>query len=288
MDIIDLGLLEHGPHALLIRDMATRCIADTRIQAIWVGGSLASGRGDTYSDIDFRIAVEPGQLTQWSHPDWSAYLPIPVCGEHIMHFGETALLHHMVLADGTIVDFFVQDTTRHNPEPNVVILACRDPQFRALLEGFVHPAAALTRDIDGVVVRQFIVEYWITTHKQLKALARKYDLTAFAGLYIERLSLLRVWYMQTVGRDIDARLTLHMIGALHAGLADKLTAEQHAIMGLPSQTPAQTIAVIESIRDEMARVGQLLAARHAFSYPHELEAVVRRSWSEHKQTNIQR
>jgi hypothetical protein len=205
-----------------------------------------------------------------------------------MRFGEQALLHHLVLADGTIVDFYVQDTTLHNPEPNLVILACRNAQFRATLEGFVRPAAALVRAIDGAVVRQFLVDYWITTHKQIKALGRKYDLSPFVGLYFERMALLRAWYMQAVGKDIDSRATLHMLGALHTGLEGKLTADQHAILGLPSRTPEETVAVIEAIRAEMTRVGRWLADRHPFAYPYELEDVVRRVWEEHKEALTRR
>ena len=212
MSDIDLGPLAQASHASLIRAMARKCAADTAIQAIWVGGSLAAGQGDTYSDVDFRIAIEPGQLDNWISPDWERYLPIRSSGGQLLRFGEQALLHHMVLQDGTIVDFYVQDTTRANPEPHVVILACRNAKLRAMLEGFAQPAASLVRAIDGDVCRQLFVEYWITTHKQMKALARKYDLSAFAGLFMERMPLLRAWYMQAVGNDIDGRPTLHMLG----------------------------------------------------------------------------
>jgi hypothetical protein len=175
MSDIDLGSLAHGPHAKLIRDMAVKCFADSDIQAIWVGGSLAAGFGDAYSDVDFRIAVEPGHIDRWTSPDWEQYLPIRPCGGLLMRFGEQALLHHLVLADGTIVDFYVQDTTRENPEPHLVILACRNAEFRVTLEGFARPAAMLVREIDGAVVRQFFIDYWIATHKEMKALARRYD-----------------------------------------------------------------------------------------------------------------
>src|SRR5262249_45652237 len=151
------------------------------------------------------------------------------------------------------------DTTQQNPEPNVVILACRDAELRKSLEGFERPAAALEREIDGAAVRQFFVDYWITTHKQLKALARQYDHSAFAGLYLERMALLRAWYMQATGKDIDSRVTLHMLGALHRGLEGKLAAQQHDILGLPSRTPAETVAAIEAVRAEMARAGRWLA-----------------------------
>ena len=146
MSNIDLGILAHGPHANLILDMANKCSADASIQAIWIGGSLAAGLGDAYSDVDFRIAVEPGQVDRWTSPDWEQYLPIHPCGGVLMRFGEQALLHHMVLADGTIVDFYVQDTTQQHSEPALVILACRNKAFRARLEGFkVLPPRSPTR-----------------------------------------------------------------------------------------------------------------------------------------------
>lgn len=288
MSELEFGPLENGPHATLVRDIAHRCAADNSIQAIWVGGSLAAGRGDTYSDVDFRIAVEPGHVNRWISPVWHHYLPIPPCGGLLMHFGEQALLHHLVLTDGTILDFYVQDTTHHNPEPNLVILSCRSVEFRATLEGFVRPSTALVREIDSAVARQFFVDYWITTHKQMKALARRYNLSSFAGLFMERMPLLRAWYMHTVGKDIDSRATLHMLGALHSGLAGKLTEYQQTILGLPSRTPEETITVIEAIRTEMAHIGRLLADRHEFAYPHELEAVVLRVWSEHKEVITRR
>jgi hypothetical protein len=205
-----------------------------------------------------------------------------------MRFGEQALLHHLVLANGTIVDFYVQDTTRQNFEPKLVILACRNAEFRTMLEGFARPAAALVREIDGAVARQLFVDYWITTHKQMKALARKYDYSPFVGLYFERMALLRAWYMQATGKDSNARATLHMLGALHKGLAGKLTENQHSILGLPSRTPEETVSVIDAIRAEMAHVGRWLAEKHGFDYPLELEDVVRRVWSEHKESLTRR
>lgn len=284
MNKIDLGLLEQGPHASLIRETTERCAADERIQAIWIGGSLAASTGDIYSDVDFRIAVEPGQVAGWTGPDWERYLPILPSGAELMRFGEQALLHHMVLADGTIVDFYVQDTTQQNFEPSIVILLCRDAEFKKLLEGFARPANALTQEIDSAAVRQFLIEYWITTHKQMKALARRYDLSAFVGLYYERLALLRAWYMEGAGKDINARATLHMLGALHRGLKGKLTEEQQNIVGLPSKTPEETVQAIEAIRAEMAVVGRGLAERYGFAYPYELEEVVLRVWKERKES----
>jgi hypothetical protein len=253
-----------------------------------VGGSLAAGTGDAYSDVDFRIAVEPGQIDSWTSPDWERYLPIRAYGGTLMRFGEHALLHHLILADGAIVDFYVQDTTQKNLEPKLVVIACRNAEFRAALEGFASPAAALVREIDGAVVRQFLVDYWITTHKQIKGLGRKHDLSQFAGLYIERMALLRAWYMQAAGKDIDARVTIHVLGAINRGLDGKLSADQQNILGLPSRIPAETVRAIDAIRAEMARVGRWLATRHGFAYPHELEDMAQKIWDANKEALARR
>jgi hypothetical protein len=288
MTDVDLGPLENGPHANLIREMARKCFADRSIQAIWVGGSLAAGRGDAYSDVDFRIAVEPGQIDRWTTPDWEQVLPMRPCGGLLLRFGERALLHHLVLADGAILDFYVQDTATTHPEPKLVILACRNAEFGKTLAESAHPASLLVREIDGAAVRQFLVDYWITTHKEMKALARRYDHFSFIGLYLERMALLRAWHMQAVGKDIDSRVTIHMLGEMHKGLDGKLTEHQHNILGLPSRTPDETVAVIDAIRAEMASVGRYLADRHGFDYPYELEEVVGRIWNENKESITQR
>lgn len=287
MGEIDLGILARGPHASLIGEMATRCAA-AGVLAIWVGGSLAAGEGDAWSDVDFRVAVAPGALETWTHPDWTRYLPVPPCGGTLLRFGTQALLHHLLLVDGTIVDFYVQEPAAELVEPSVVILFCRDAALSARLEGFARPAASLARDAEGEAIRQFLVEYWIATHKELKGLARRHDQSAFAGLYVERMALLRAWHLQAVGKEIDARVTIHMLGALHKGLAGKLSADQRNVLGLPTRNAEETVAAVDAVRAEMAQVGRVLAQRYDFVYPHELEAVVMRVWNEHRARLAQR
>ena len=288
MENINLGPLAHGPHANLIQGIATKCAKDENIQAIWVGGSLAAGHGDAYSDIDFRIAVEPGAIDHWEAPKWELHLPILPCGGSLMKFGKDALLHHLILSDGTILDFFVQDTTRQNFEPAIITLACRDAAFGEKLAGFSQPSTPLAKEINGADVRQFLIDYWIITHKEMKGLARKYDLSPFVGLYYERLSLLRAWYMQATGKDITARATLHMLGKLHKDLEGQLTEQRQKLLGLPSRTPEETTIAIEAIREEMSRVGRWLAEKYAFDYPQKLEDVVRQVWYERKEAITRR
>ena len=285
---MNLGLLENGPHAKLIRGLAEKCYADSTVEAIWVGGSLATGKGDVYSDVDFRIAVDASRMEQWREPDWDLYLPLPSCGSTFLRFSDHALLHHLILIDGTIVDFYVQDTSVKNPEPKLVVIACRNEQFGKALAEFPTAPKSMVGDVNAEAARQVFVDYWIATHKQMKALARKYDYSSFAGLYVERMALLRAWHMEVAGKDIDARVSIHMLGALHKGLDGRLTSQQQDLLGLPSRTPEQAVFAIEAIRHEMSRVGQLLAKTYGFPYPQELERVVLITWNDNKQAFMMR
>lgn len=279
---IDLGILAAAPHADLIRALAERCVADANVLAVWVGGSLASGTGDWFSDVDFRIAVADGTVEQWAQPDWSRYLPVERVGGIQLRFGPNNLLHHMVLADGVIVDFFVQETDPTNTEPSVVIVHCPDDALRARIEALAQPAHSLAAPIDADVLQRFFVDYWILTHKQAKAIARRYDEFAFTGLNLERTALLRALHMEATDTLMDTRVTLHVIGAIHKVLADSLSQRQLWVLGAPTSDPVETAAVIEANRAEMTRVGRVLAARHPFDYPFALEEIVLRTWEQHK------
>jgi hypothetical protein len=162
------------------------------------------------------------------------------------------------------------------------VIACRDATFADVLTQFTNPALSLIKDIEGTSVRQFLVDYWITTHKEAKGLGRKYDYSQFVGLYFERIALLRAWHMEITGQDIDARVSIHMLGALHKGLRGKLSSEQQALLGLPSITVEDMVIAVESVRTEMARVGRKLSDLYKFEYPHELEHVVLKTWDDNK------
>ncbi len=95
-------------------------------------------------------------------------------------------------------------------------------QLRAALEGFAPPAAALVREIDPAAVRQLLVDYWIAAHKNLKAFSRGFDLSAFAGLYGERMpAAARVVSGGDRQRPGIAHFITHpRIGNLTAGVGD--------------------------------------------------------------------
>ena len=69
MTSLDLGVLPTMAQERTISWLAPALWVDERVVALWLGGSLARGEGDDYSDIDLRVAVDPADLEAWR--DWT-------------------------------------------------------------------------------------------------------------------------------------------------------------------------------------------------------------------------
>src|SRR5579859_206688 len=113
------------PQSQTIRAVASRLWRDERIVAIWLGGSLAAGTADPYSDIDLRIAVAPSDITSWEAPDLDTFLGGPPLARQFLRFGESSFLHHLIVQNGDIIDLLVQSAEVNPDSEAVLILGCR-------------------------------------------------------------------------------------------------------------------------------------------------------------------
>ena len=129
MTSLDLGVLPAMAQERTISWLAPTLWVDERVVALWLGGRLARGDGDEYSDIDLRVAVDAADLEVWRALDVQALTGGQVVCGHTFALGEDALIHHLLLLNGDIADLLVQTTARTpNVEP-LVVLGCRDDAF---------------------------------------------------------------------------------------------------------------------------------------------------------------
>jgi hypothetical protein len=85
---------------------------------LWLGGSLACGTADRFSDIDFRIAVAPSDLAYWDAPAFEQiFADAGVLAQQFLRFQDDAFLHHLLLSTAEIVDLHVQSIERE-PSPS--------------------------------------------------------------------------------------------------------------------------------------------------------------------------
>lgn len=280
MSTLTLDNLPELPQSATLRKLAERLWAQQDVIALWLGGSLAQGTADTYSDIDLRVAIAPDTLDSWRTPTWNDLFDTPPVGAQSLTFGATAFLHHLVLANGDIVDLWLQSRDQDPSPDSVLVLGCRDADFAdKLAQVTPHPAFA-PEPADAEAIRQLIVQFWIASHKHRKVLARGLDMVAQFGVPLERNFLLRLWYVLATGLDYGGTgLTIHSLSPITRALRERIGEPALTLYGLPLRTRAEISAAIETDRAEVARVGRLLAERLHFDYPDALEQTARQGWA---------
>src|SRR5215469_12281312 len=172
MDELNLSHLPDLPQADTIRAVAATLWQQPAVIAIWLGGSLARGAGDVYSDIDLRVAVAPADLTPWETPEFEQLFAYsPVVGQQFLRFGDEAFLHHLILANGVLIDFYVQSSECElSPEPHQV-LGCRSDNLAVrLAESQTELPTIVPLPPRGEVLRSLLIDFWVNSHKHCKVL----------------------------------------------------------------------------------------------------------------------
>lgn len=278
---LQLDRLTALPQRETIREVASHLWPDAGVVALWIGGSLAGGAGDRWSDVDFRVAVAPEQFAPWKSPPFEQiFSHAPVVGHGVIPFGDDAVLHHLVLANGEIFDFFVQSTARlPTPEP-LLILGCRDAAFERILAGQNSVPQVEMQPVSGEAVRELLVNFWINSHKHRKVLARGLDLLATLGLHIEQSMLIRLWYIEASGQDCGdvRRQTIHSLTKVVRTIEQAMGAPALALIGAPTRNRQELLQAIKANRQAISQLGPRLAQRYDFEYPVALEAVTRQGW----------
>jgi len=279
---LQLSNLPDLPQRASIVEAASNIWPEAGVVALWVGGSLARGAGDRFSDVDFRVAVAPEQLALWKTPRFEhIFTHTTVAGQAVMQFGDDAVLHHLVLSNGEIFDFFVQSATRLPTREPLLILGCRSDEFKRRLfqQNDIPPVER--QAVDGETVRELLVNFWINSHKHRKVLHRGLDLMATLGLHLEQSLLLRLWYIEVSGQDCGdvRRQTIHSLTEVVQTIERAMGPQALALLGAPMRDRQELCQAIEGNRQAISQhLGRRLAQRYGFDYPAVLEETVLRGW----------
>lgn len=278
---LQLNDLPNLPQRATIVQVASTLWSDANVVALWVGGSLARGRGDRYSDVDFRVAVASDQLASWKSPRFDQiFSQVSVVGQDLLQFGDEALLHHLVLSNGEIFDFFVQSTTRLPTQEPLLILGCRSSEFESRLAGQNIVPQVERQAVSKEVVQKLLISFWISSHKHRKVLERGLDLIVPIGLHMEQNMLLRLWYIEVSGQDCGdmGRQTIHSFTEVARTIEKAMGPQALAQIGMPVRDRQELYQTIEHNRQTIALLGRHLAQRYDFAYPFALEATVLQGW----------
>lgn len=278
---LQLNKLPDLPQREIVVEAASYLWQDAGVVALWVGGSLASGKGDLLSDVDFRAAVAPDQLARWESPPFEQIFPrTPVVGRIALRFGANVLLSHLVLLDGVIVDFLVQSTARRPTQEPLLILGCRSEEFEQLLNEQNSIPAVNRQAMDSKTLAELLVSFWINSQKHRKVLFRGLDLMVTQGLHIEQEVLIRLWYLEASGQDCGEvrQQTIHSLTQVVHTIDRFVGAQALNQVGAPMRDRQEIIQTVERHRQIISQLGRHLAQRYGAEYPAALEATVLESW----------
>jgi hypothetical protein len=281
MDELNLSHLPDLPQRDTIGEVAATLWQQPAVLAIWLGGSLARGAGDVYSDIDLRVAVAPADLTPWETPEFEQLFAYsPVVGQQFLRFGDEAFLHHLILANGVLIDFYVQSSECElAPEPHQV-LGCRSDILAVrLAESQTELPTIAPLPPRGEALRNLLVDFWINSYKHCKVLHRNLDLLCLRRIHVERDLLLRLWYVQVSGKDYGAaRETIHSQSDIVHTVERVRGVETLYTLGAPTRNRGELVEVIKLHHELVSQLGHELAERYGFAYPSALEATVLENW----------
>ncbi|HEY1387533.1 MAG TPA: nucleotidyltransferase domain-containing protein, partial [Ktedonobacterales bacterium] len=192
------------PQSQAIRALAPRLWANEQVVAIWLGGSLAAGTGDPYSDIDLRVAVSPDDLPAWESADLHTILDGPALARQLVRLGDGAFIHHMILQSGDILDMLVQSSEAAPGNEPALILGCRDAALAGRLASSSQAPKVAHTPATSDAVRELVVAFWVNSHKHRKVLHRGLDLMFPAASYANWYMLMRMWYIDATGCDTSS------------------------------------------------------------------------------------
>ena len=234
--------------------------SDSNITAAWLGGSLARGNADVYSDIDLRIAVNTEIFNLERLPEPLEPLERNAIFMRRRSFGEGTAWHYAMLPNGAIWDVLIYVDTR-DPfiEFRNVIFA--RGEWRAKLLGGSDPSIDFPAASADATLNQ-LEGFWLDWSKHAKVLSRGTENVLWMGANLSRHALTRLKFISASGLDCGPtdRMTIHTLlpvaKALEGWSAERLSLEEMAL--------------------EAARLGRELAVTLEFQYPETLEKVARR------------
>lgn len=240
------------------------CQADPRVVAAFVGGSLATGTADEYSDLDlYLITADEGYASFFAErAAFMLQLGEPVYLEDFDGFGFDMVL--FMFADGSKGELGLAKVSRfrhiHGGPYRVLV------DKAGLLKGVTFPVDQIAPEEQRRNLERAITSFWRCLNLLVGALGRGRLLTAAEYLEGLRRPLLQVCRMSVDFADggnhpaAEALLPEHLVAALSRTY--------------PRLDRQEMVAAAREALRLFQEVAKPLAAAHGVTYPEPLERVV--------------
>lgn len=287
MSTLDFSTLPNLPQMALLIDVSNRLWRREDVIAIWLGGSLGSGKADRYSDVDLRVAVSRKSVPEWHDPEFNLLFGRPNVHRWTSMTEEDAALHHVLLDNAEMYDLWIQAPEREVHQEPKAVLGCRDSKLGEILAQPSSEPRLEFSEVDPQAIRGALEMYWSNHVKNEKVIHRSLHLMARDGMYIFTGILLRLKFILATGKDCGnvtfPPMSIHAVTPVIATLRDHYGNDILSGM-IPNQwTQQESVAAFDQLDRAMASTGREVAYRFNFEYPERLEQVVLQSWTNFKE-----
>lgn len=249
----------------LLQRFLTACDDDSRVVAAFLGGSFARGKADEWSDLDIYLIT-----TDEAYDDFFAQrqafmqrLGTPAFLEDFNEFGFDMVL--FTFADGVEGELSMARENKfdhiHGGPYKVLV------DKKGLLDGKTFPMYKLTETEQRQTLYHVIYWFWEHVSHFVTAMRREQIWTAYGSLDEMRMKCLK---LARLGHDFTAEHTAY-------SNVEQIVPEEELLALKPSCCPLEAGAMLEAARTLVQvyqRIAPPLAARHAITYPADLERVV--------------
>lgn len=278
MATLDLSRVADLPQKPLLAAVAAELFADDTVRGLWLGGSLAHGEGDAYSDIDLRVALSPDAFADGALPACADTLIRRRVAGLVLPF-DTRVLHHLMLDTGAIFDLLLQPADIPPAEEIRLVLGVKDDALADRLHGGADPPPQTFEPIAPDTLAHLLQSFWIGQQKHLKVLARGLPLVAWQGEHFLRVEMLKLLFIDATGCDCgNATRSIHVLSPVARAIQNRWGEAALALLGTPRTTTDELAAHAYELQNAVATLGRELCQRHGAPYPEAAEATVRRNW----------
>ena len=189
----------HLPQWVVLPTLVRNLYSLSPVRAIFLAGSLGRGNGDEWSDLDLQVHVDCSFRDFLDDVEIQTVTGDPPVALERFKLGPDTWMHHMILADGTLVDLLCR--TKLPAEEARLWIALPTDMTSPPEAVARQPKAWAPKPIAADEVTALVSRYWIMMHKHRRGMARNQPLVIWTGVHHSIALLVRLEFIAATGQD---------------------------------------------------------------------------------------
>lgn len=285
--LLDLSSFSSVPQGRTLQNVRDALARSGRVQAIFLGGSLANGDSDSFSDIDISVFIDPDE-------DGETTLGIEtMLNESVIEIhefvGHNASTLIFWFENGIMCELYIFSTDEYFQRARTMeqrqtyeCLYLRDSSY---LEGIdsnskgAHEIIFSSPEIDSI--RNLIYFFWRESFNATKLIHRNHTLTAYQKRQVLEGTFIRLAFIEKTGKEYlpeNVNKSTHTYLRAFDKLSDAEKIKILDVVGLEGRDANSLGHSIYAISKAFWEVGKSLNESYPFDYPVALAELTLNQW----------